>query len=194
VARHPIQLRTVTDQFGSLIRTEPILPVRADRALSSESVEVGSCVDRHRILVDTGNRPDTVLKNAQELNIELADVQEVSLTHSHRDHVSGLLTLRGELMKQNPWALSTVHVPSGIFNSRPAPSGESHQMIAIRKEYEATGGHFTEYPFGTELLPGVWFTGPVPPVYPEHNWNGPNKVMPSSGLVEDDIRKAGKRE
>jgi 7,8-dihydropterin-6-yl-methyl-4-(beta-D-ribofuranosyl)aminobenzene 5'-phosphate synthase len=144
-------------------------------------------VDRHRILVDTGNRPDTVLKNAQELNIDLAGVQEVSLTHFHWDHVGGLLTLRGELMKQNPRALSTVHVPGGIFNSRPSPSGESNQMIAIRKEYEATGGRFTEYPSGTELLPGVWFTGPVPRVYPEHNWSGPGKVMTPSRLVEDNI-------
>ena len=60
-------------------------------------------------------------------------------------------------------------------------------MIAIRKEYEATGGHFTEYPSGTELLPGVWFTGPVPRVYPEHNWSGPGKVMTPTGLVEDNI-------
>jgi 7,8-dihydropterin-6-yl-methyl-4-(beta-D-ribofuranosyl)aminobenzene 5'-phosphate synthase len=144
-------------------------------------------VDRHRILVDTGNRPDTVLKNAQELNIDLPGVQEVVLTHFHWDHVGGLLTLRRELMKQNPRALSMVHVPEGIFNSRPSSSGESNQMIAIRKEYEATGGHFIEYPSGTELLPGVWFTGPVPRVYPEHNWSGSGKVLTPSGLVEDNI-------
>ena len=144
-------------------------------------------VDRHRILVDTGNRPDTVLKNAQELSIDLSDVQEVALTHFHWDHVGGLLTLRRELMKQNRRALSKVHVPDGIFNSRPSSSGESNQMIAIRKEYETTGGHFIEYPSGTELLPGVWFTGPVLRVYPEHNWSASGKVMTPSGLVEDNI-------
>ena len=54
-------------------------------------------VDHHRMLVDTGARPDTVLKNSQELNVDLSGVNEVVLTHSHWDHVSGLLTLRREL-------------------------------------------------------------------------------------------------
>src|SRR5262249_38754450 len=103
-------------------------------------------VDHHQILVDTGTRPDTVMKNAQELKIDLSTVQEVVLTHFHWDHVGGLLTLRRELMKQNLRALSTVYVPEGIFYSRPSPSGESNQMIGIRKEFEATGGHFIEYP------------------------------------------------
>lgn len=57
-------------------------------------------VDHHRMLVDTGARPDTVLKNTQELNVDLSGVHEVVLTHSHWDHVSGLLTLRRELMKR----------------------------------------------------------------------------------------------
>jgi len=63
-----------------------------------------------------GARPDTVLKNTQELNVDLSGVHEVVLTHSHWDHVSGLLTLRRELMKRNPDALSIVHVPVGIFD------------------------------------------------------------------------------
>ncbi len=46
--------------------------------------------DGHRILVDTGAKPDTVLSNARELNIDLSDVREVVLTHNHDDHVGGL--------------------------------------------------------------------------------------------------------
>ena len=97
-------------------------------------------VDGHRILVDTGAHPDTVIRNAHDLHIDLSDVQEVILTHYHWDHVSGLLMLRRELMKHNPKALSIVHVSDGIFDSRPSETGERNQMIAIRKEYEATGG------------------------------------------------------
>ena len=114
-------------------------------------------------------------------------MQEVILTHYHWDHVSGLLTLRRELMKDNPKALSIVHVSDGIFDSRPSETGERNQMIAIRKEYEATGGHFIVHSSGAELIPGVWFTGPVPRVYPEHNWRGPGKVLTTSGLVADNI-------
>ncbi len=144
-------------------------------------------VDHHRMLVDTGGRPDTVLKNAQELNVDLSGVHEVVLTHSHWDHVSGLLTLRRELTKRNLDALSIVHVPEGIFDSRPSPTGEGNPMIAIRKEYEATGGSFVLHPSGAELAPRIYFTGPVQRVYPEHNWSGSGRVLTPSGLVEDNV-------
>ena len=57
--------------------------------------------DGHRILVDTGGHPETVLQNARDLNIDLSDVKEVILTHNHRDHVGGLMPLRREMMKKN---------------------------------------------------------------------------------------------
>jgi 7,8-dihydropterin-6-yl-methyl-4-(beta-D-ribofuranosyl)aminobenzene 5'-phosphate synthase len=60
-------------------------------------------------------------------------------------------------------------------------------MIAIKKEFEATGGRFVVHPSSSELFPGVWLTGPVPRQYPERNWNGTGKVQTSSGLVEDNI-------
>jgi hypothetical protein len=70
--------------------------------------------DGHRVLLDTGAHPDTVLQNAGDLKIDLSDVREVILTHNHWDHVSGLMTLRREMMKKNPSALSVVHVSRGI--------------------------------------------------------------------------------
>ncbi|UWZ82808.1 MBL fold metallo-hydrolase [Occallatibacter riparius] len=143
--------------------------------------------DGHRILVDTGARPDTVIRNAHDLHVDLSGVQEVVLTHSHWDHVDGLLALRRELMKNDPKALSIVHVSEGIFESRPAESGERNPMIAIRKEYVATGGRFVVHRFSAELIPGVWFTGPIPRVYPEHNWDGPGRVVTAAGVAEDNI-------
>jgi metal-dependent hydrolase (beta-lactamase superfamily II) len=96
-------------------------------------------------------------------------IREVILTHNHWDHVSGLMTLRKEMTKKNPSALSVVHVARGIFYSRPAPEGEDNRMIAVRKEYEATGGQFIEHEESAEILPGAWLTGPVPRKYPERN-------------------------
>jgi 7,8-dihydropterin-6-yl-methyl-4-(beta-D-ribofuranosyl)aminobenzene 5'-phosphate synthase len=143
--------------------------------------------DGHRVLVDTGAHPDTVLKNTQDLKIDLSNVKEVVLTHNHWDHVRGLMTLRREMMKTNPAALSVVHVGRGIFYSRPSPKGESNDMIAIRKEYEATGGKIVEHDVGAEIFPGARLTGPVPRKFPERNWSVSGKVQTPQGLVEDTI-------
>jgi 7,8-dihydropterin-6-yl-methyl-4-(beta-D-ribofuranosyl)aminobenzene 5'-phosphate synthase len=143
--------------------------------------------DGHRVLLDTGGHPDTVLENARDLKIDLSDVQDVILTHNHWDHVSGLLTLRQETMKKNPAALSRVYVARGIFYSRPSQQGEKNPMIALKKEYEATGGKFVELDKASEIFPGAWLTGPVPRKYPEHNWSSTGKVETPTGLVEDTI-------
>ncbi len=143
--------------------------------------------DGRRVLLDTGSHPDTVLQNAYDLKIDLSDVKEVILTHNHWDHVSGLITLRKEMMKKNPAALSAVHVARGIFYSRPSPDGEENRMIAVKKEYAGTGGKFIEHDDASEIFPGGWLTGPVPRKYPEHNWSSTGKVQTPLGLVEDTI-------
>lgn len=143
--------------------------------------------DGHRILLDTGGHSGTVLQNAHDLNIDLSNVDEVILTHNHWDHVSGLMTLRREMMKNNPAALSRAYVAKGIFYSRPSPHGERNTMIAIKKEYEASGGKFIELDGPTEIFPGAWLTGPVPRKYPEHNWSSTGKIETPAGLVEDTI-------
>jgi len=144
--------------------------------------------DGHRLLVDTGGRPDTVLTNLHDLGIDISDVKEVVLTHNHGDHTRGLLTLRQELMKKNPEALSVAHVGKGIMYSRPGADGkERNYVIGMRKQYEAMGGKFVEHDGGAELFPGVWLTGPVPRKYPEKNWSGLGKMQSPQGLVEDNI-------
>ena len=143
--------------------------------------------DGHRILLDTGNRPDTVLQNARDLKIDLSNVREVILTHNHGDHTGGLMTLRKEMMTKNPSALSVVHVARGILYSRPSPQGEGNPMVALKKEYDATGGRFIEREEGADLFPGAWVTGPVRRKYPERNWSVTGKVQTPAGLVEDNV-------
>jgi 7,8-dihydropterin-6-yl-methyl-4-(beta-D-ribofuranosyl)aminobenzene 5'-phosphate synthase len=142
-------------------------------------------VDGHRILFDTGARPDTVLKNARELGVNLADVPEVILSHNHRDHTGGLVTLRREFVKENPAALARAHVGRGIFWNRPAQAAERNYMLSAKPEYEATGGAFIEYDKPIELYKGVWLTGPVPRMFPERNWNPTGQVKSPDGLMED---------
>ena len=145
-------------------------------------------VDGQRLLIDTGERPDTVMKNASELGIDLSGVSDLVLTHNHGDHTSGLLSLRRELAKKNPRALSRVHVAKGIFFPRPGAGGtEGNGLLPIKAAYEASGGVFIEHEGPAQLLPSVWFTGPVPRRYPERNWGAAGRVLTPGGLVEDTV-------
>lgn len=144
-------------------------------------------VDGQRILFDTGARPDTVLKNAKELGVDLSNVKDVILSHNHSDHTNGLLTLRREFAKANPTALARAHVGKGIFWNRPTGNSDSNVMVKYKSEYEATGGSFIEYNEPKEILPGVWLTGPVPRVHAERNWSGAGRLKSPAGLIEDNL-------
>ena len=65
-------------------------------------------VDGHRILFDTGARPETVLNNARDLKVDLTNVPDVILTHNHGDHTGGLITLRRAVRDKNPACQSHV--------------------------------------------------------------------------------------
>lgn len=54
-----------------------------------------------------------------------------------------------------------MHVAKGIFYRRPSGKGEDNAMIAIKQEYEATGGQFIEHDQAEEIFPGGWLTGQV---------------------------------
>lgn len=144
--------------------------------------------DGHQILVDTGAHSRTVLENVRALRIDLSQVGDVVLTHFHNDHVGGLMTLRTEMKKRNPVALSRVHFATGMFYSRPqAGGGEINTMIAMKPKFEATAGQFIEHDSFTEILPGVFLTGPIPRRLPERNFAGGSKVRTPLGVVEDNV-------
>ena len=146
-------------------------------------------VDGRRLLFDTGARPQTVLDNARELGIDLPGVTDLVLSHHHWDHTGGLLALREALSKDNPAALSRAHVGEGIFLSRPSPENgkETNEMIARRAAYEAGGGRFLVHTRPVEIMPGVWFSGPVPRPHPERNWPRSGRLQAPQGVVEDSI-------
>jgi 7,8-dihydropterin-6-yl-methyl-4-(beta-D-ribofuranosyl)aminobenzene 5'-phosphate synthase len=151
-------------------------------------------VDGRRLLVDTGARAETVLRNAEELEIDLSTITDLVITHNHADHTGGLLVLRRELMKKNPQALSRVHVPQGIFYPRPGANGrDGNGLLPLKAPFEATGGTFIEHAGPATLMPGVTMLGPVPRVHPERNYGSPRagaplgRVQTPTGLVEDNV-------
>lgn len=141
-------------------------------------------VEGKKILFDTGSRPETVLLNAQELGIDLSDVEDVFLSHNHWDHVGGLLTLRRELKKTNSNAISRIHVGEGIFSKR---LNSENTILAIRDELEADGVEFIVYDNQAELFSGIWITGPIERIHDERNWSGNGKIETENGIIEDTI-------
>jgi 7,8-dihydropterin-6-yl-methyl-4-(beta-D-ribofuranosyl)aminobenzene 5'-phosphate synthase len=144
--------------------------------------------DGRRILFDTGARPETVLRNAPELGIDLSTVTDVVLSHHHGDHTGGLMTLRRELSRKNTRALSRAYVGEGIFLSRPGKNGqESNETVLARRDYEALGGAFEVITKPTQIFPGAWLTGPVPRVHPERNWTLQRTIVDNGRRVEDTV-------
>jgi 7,8-dihydropterin-6-yl-methyl-4-(beta-D-ribofuranosyl)aminobenzene 5'-phosphate synthase len=154
--------------------------------------------DGHTVLFDTGARPDTVLRNAEELGIDLSTVETVILSHNHFDHTGGLVTLRRELKARNPSALQTTHVGEGIFLPRrldpeamnrlpPIPRELIVDVRDVREGYESHGGRFVVHDGPRELSPGVWVTGPIPRGHPEKNWTPLMRLERDGELVEDTI-------
>ena len=147
-------------------------------------------VNGQRLLFDTGSRVETVLRNAEELKVDLASITDVVLSHHHGDHTGGLLTLRRALSSKNPTALSRAHVATGIFLPRRddgAGDSEANPMPAARVAYEATGAKMVEHAKAEKLAPGVWLTGPVARRFPEQNWPKGTRVVTPDGMAEDTL-------
>lgn len=144
--------------------------------------------DGQRLLVDTGARAETVLRNATELGIDLSGVTDVVITHNHFDHTAGLVSLRRELAKKDRRALSRAHVAQGIFLSRLGADGrDNNGLLPVKAEYESLGGRFIEHARPAQLLPGVRLTGPVPRTHPERNWSASLRLQTPQGPVEDSV-------
>jgi 7,8-dihydropterin-6-yl-methyl-4-(beta-D-ribofuranosyl)aminobenzene 5'-phosphate synthase len=183
---------TVDEQSGTdgrvrSLRVLVLSTMLAERGIGEWGFSALVEVDGRRILFDTGAHPDTVLRNARDLGINLTGITDVILSHNHPDHTGGLLHLRRELSKENPAALSRVHVGQGIFWSRPRRTSneEGNSMIALKPSYEATGGTFVEHKQPIQLYPGVWLTGPVRRTHSEQKGGGWGLVKAPEGSVED---------
>jgi 7,8-dihydropterin-6-yl-methyl-4-(beta-D-ribofuranosyl)aminobenzene 5'-phosphate synthase len=148
-------------------------------------------VDTFKLLFDTGNRPQTVLENLKELDIDISNVTNLLLSHSHEDHVGGWITMRKALSAINMKALTQLHVGQGFFYERVMPSGEFfRQRRADSTHYVALGGKIHLHKEFKEILPGMFVTGPVPRKNPEKNYgmNGKTgKVKVGNAIVDDNI-------
>ena len=139
--------------------------------------------DGKRILFDAGSRENTVLQNAKELNINLDNIDNIYLSHNHKDHTGGLITLK----KEYPNSFKNAHVGEGIFYSRPNSEGDGNYILSNKNTLENLGIKFIIHKNPTQLVPGLWTTGQVPRKYDEKNWSGVSKMIDSKGNIVEDL-------
>ena len=138
----------------------------------------------HCVLWDTGRYPETVLQNATSLGVDLSCVKDIVLSHFHFDHTGGLSRVLEHLSADAERNPIRVTVAEGIFRPRylntEAPAADSlYAMLGTarwnllerdKKQLESSGAVFVEIDRATEVVPGVWATGPVARTFKEENY------------------------
>ncbi len=147
-------------------------------------------VDGQCILFDAGRYPDTVIRNAEVLNVDLSCVTDVVLSHFHFDHTTGLIPIIENLREINPDAIRRVHVAAGFFAPRRVVSQSAiaaNQMIDERSRIEAMGVEFLVHEQATEIFPAAWVSGPVERLHPETNYGTALEVSLDGEWVRDHL-------
>ena len=147
-------------------------------------------VDGRCVLFDAGRYPDTVLRNAAVLDVDLSCVTDVVLSHFHFDHNTGLLPLLRDLRAKSPESMQRVHVAEGFFLRRQLPRDGDYvdwnQMIAVRDTLDAAGVEIIEHRGPSEILPSVWVTGPIERPHDEQRY-GAARMLLDGEWVQDDV-------
>ena len=143
--------------------------------------------DGEKLLFDTGFRENTVLENAESLNIDLSTVEHVYLSHNHSDHTGGLINLRENLMLINPKAMKYIHVGKGILQERLSDGKNRNLFMQQKDKLLNLGVEFIFHELPEEILPNIWTTGLVPRYHNEKNWSGYREMQINGEIVEDNI-------
>ena len=139
--------------------------------------------DEHCVLFDAGRFADSVVHNAKELKVDLNCVDAIVLSHFHSDHTGGLSTILSEIKATEREEPIRIYVAKGFFKPRYLKQSHSvsqdegdsqadqlNQMIELRESLETQGAQFIEIIEPTQIVPGVWATGPVERKFDERNY------------------------
>ncbi len=110
------------------------------------------------ILFDSG-QTDTILKNAQTLNIDLSKVQKVVLSHGHYDMVGGLYYLIKKIGSLD------IYCHPNLFNKKFKITDKGRADIGVpweKSDLEKFGANFILKTRPVEIMKDVWISGEIP--------------------------------
>ncbi len=122
-------------------------------------------IDGHALLFDTG-QSDIILHNAQILDVDLARIESIVLSHGHYDHVGGLKSVLDYLFRLSV-SSPTIYAHPDVFIDRYSfHKGRVHNagMPSGEKMQERTEPNLSLSENPQEILPGVICTGEIPRV------------------------------
>ncbi len=106
----------------------------------------------HRILFDTGTKPDLFMGNLKKLGIDPSSIEQVVLSHAHADHtggLAGLAALKPGLVVHGPGKAGAFQVAPGIYSTGIIQAHVAEQALVI------------ETPKGLVILTGCSHPGVV---------------------------------
>lgn len=143
---------------------------------------------KHRVLFDTG--AGKALKyNANILNIKLTKLDAIVISHGHNDHTGGL----AETLKENPNVPMFYHSGAlqerfSIRNGQPKVLSMPKKSVNTLEEMDASCMRTVNGP--TEIVSGIFATGPVPRTTLYEDTGGPfflDQNATSVDPIEDDL-------
>ena len=136
--------------------------------------------ERHKILLDTG-ASDVFMRNAEQMGINLSDVDYVFISHGHSDHAGGLRYLLEH--NQQAKIIASPDAMSGKFFSK---RGNLHSITTewpeISNDRFILIDHTCEIADGIQVIAHISQTHPMP----KGNWNLYVQDA-NGGFVHDDF-------
>ena len=153
-----------------------------DSRLSTEhGLSILLDTERHQILLDTG-ASDVFIRNAEQLGIDLSDVDYVFISHGHSDHAGGLRYFLEHHQKAQ--VIVSPDAMSGKFFSK---RGNLHSITTEWPEIDKDRLILTDQT--CEILEGLHVIAHIPQTHPMPKGNRNLYVQDAHGdYIHDDFR------
>ena len=122
--------------------------------------------DPRRVVLDTGANKEALLHNIKLLELDLAGIDGIVISHGHGDHTAATVELveasGGVKVYCHPHTFLPRFYEDKNGKRRPGGPPEGEGLAEI----EAAGGEVVTSPGPVEVVPGLWTTGQVERVTP----------------------------